>query len=84
MKSFVALCLAAAALALPQSSSSGCNPDAAGSFQITTVNLTKRDIESRQATALSLTLAGGILKDSQGRIGYIAANNQYVVPVRAI
>jgi len=77
MKSFVLFGLAAAALAFPQSSSSSCNPDVAGTFQITTVNLTKRDVGRRQASALALTLTGGILKDSQGRIGYIAANNQF-------
>ncbi len=84
MKSFVVLALAAAALALPQSSSSSCSPDAAGTFQTTTVNLTKRDIGIRQASALALSLAGGNLKDSSGRIGYIAANNQYVSPVSAM
>jgi hypothetical protein len=33
--------------------------------------------QQRQSTPLELTLSGGILKDAQGRTGYIASNNQF-------
>jgi len=82
MKSFVVLCLAAAAMAIPQASSpAGCSSSSSGSFQISTVNLTsskKRDLERRQLSGpLTLSLNGGILKDQAGRQGYIAANYQF-------
>lgn len=83
MKSFVALCLAATALAIPQSSTppAGCSASSSGTFQISTVNVTspkKRGIEARQlAGALTLTLSNGILKDQAGRTGYIASNYQF-------
>lgn len=84
MKSFVALGLAAAAVALPQTSSpSGCSSSSSGSFQISTVNVTssKRSIEPRQlAGTLTLSLADGELKDQAGRTGYIASNYQYLLP----
>lgn len=91
MKSFVALALAATALAAPQASSppSGCQASAPGSFQIQTVNVTsprKRSLEARQlAGALTLTLQNGILKDQAGRTGYIASNYQFQfdAPVQA-
>ena len=82
MKSFVALSLAAAVMAMPQSGSpSGCSSSSSGSFQISTVNVTssssKRDVEKRQLSgALTLTLQDGILKDQAGRQGYIASNYQ--------
>lgn len=82
MKSFVALSLAAAAMALPQSgSTSDCSSSASGTFEISTVNVTstssKRDVEKRQLSgALTLSLEGGILKDQAGRQGYIASNYQ--------
>ncbi|XPS95283.1 hypothetical protein M3J09_004574 [Ascochyta lentis] len=89
MKSYIALALASAALALPQTSgSSGCPSSASGTFQIQTVNKpsSKRGLEERQlAGALTLTLENGILKDQAGRQGYIAANDQFQfdAPVQA-
>lgn len=90
MKSFVALSLAAAAMALPQASSpAGCSPSTSGSFAISTVNITssaKRDIEKRQLSGtLTLSLQNGILKDQAGRTGYIASNYQFQfdAPVQA-
>ncbi|KAF2851031.1 covalently-linked cell wall protein-like protein [Plenodomus tracheiphilus IPT5] len=82
MKSFVALSLAAAAVALPQTSSpEGCASSSSGSFQVSTVNVTssaKRSIEARQlAGTLTITLTDGELKDQAGRIGYIASNYQF-------
>lgn len=84
MKSFIALALAAAALAMPQASSppAGCQASTSGTFQITTVNVTssrKRDVlEARQlAGALTLRLQNGILRDQAGRQGYIASNYQF-------
>lgn len=64
------------------SAPAGCMASYPGTFEISVVNVTspksKRsaDIEKRQG-ALMLTLNGGILKDAQGRIGYIAANRQF-------
>ena len=81
MKSFALLALASAVSALPQRDLAGCVPNVGSLFTITTVNLTKRDLglERRQAQTLTLSLANGILTDSNGRIGYIASNNQYVL-----
>lgn len=82
MKSFVALALAASAMAMPQAASppAGCQASTSGTFQITTVNVTspkKRDLESRQlAGPLTLSLQNGVLKDQAGRTGYIASNYQ--------
>ena len=43
-----------------------------------TVSATISNISlQRQAGALYLTLAGGVLKDQDGRTGYIAANQQF-------
>jgi len=57
----------------------GCASSYSGTFEITVINVThaaaKRDLEKRDA--LVLTLNNGILKDAQGRIGYIAANRQF-------
>ncbi|KAJ4297806.1 hypothetical protein N0V90_005702 [Kalmusia sp. IMI 367209] len=83
MKSFVALALAASAIALPQQSSgSGCEDSRDGSFQISVVNVTdsssKRSVERRQLSGtLTLTLEDGVLKDQAGRDGYIASNHQF-------
>lgn len=84
MKSFVALSLAAAVVALPQTSSpAGCSPSSDETFQITTVNTTssaKRSVEKRQLDGtLMLTLKDGVLMDQAGRQGYIASNYQYVI-----
>jgi hypothetical protein len=83
-----ALAFAATANAIPQgvtsavplssSAPAGCQLDYSGSFQITVVNVTtnaKRELLKRDA--LTLTLSGGILKDQQGRTGYIASNRQF-------
>lgn len=83
MKSFVALALAASAVAYPQSSSSSdCEDSRDGTFAISVVNVTdsnsKRGVEPRQlAGILTLSLEGGVLKDQAGRDGYIAANHQF-------
>ncbi|CBX93021.1 hypothetical protein IAQ61_008749 [Plenodomus lingam] len=82
MKSFAAISLVAAAVALPQTSSpEGCASSAPGSFQVSPVKVTsstKRSIEARQlAGTLTLTLNDGELKDQAGRIGYIASNYQF-------
>lgn len=83
MKSFVALSLAAAVVALPQASSpEGCSSSADGTFQITTVNVTsdatKRALSRRQLSGvLTLSLEDGILTDQAGRTGYIASNYQF-------
>jgi len=83
MKSFVALALAASAMAIPQNTAppAGCQASTSGTFQISTVNVTsskKRDLATRQlAGALTLTLQNGILKDQAGRTGYIASNFQF-------
>jgi hypothetical protein len=82
------LALAASAQAYPQgvteniSPSSpappGCQPDYSGNFQITVRNVTTSPAKvKRQAVPLEITLAGGVLKDSQQRTGYIASNYQF-------
>ncbi|KAF2872905.1 hypothetical protein BDV95DRAFT_605496 [Massariosphaeria phaeospora] len=85
MKTFVALALAASALATPMPQSStpeGCSDSRDGQFTITTVNAstasTKRRVERRQlAGVLTLTLEGGNLKDQADRTAYIADNFQF-------
>ncbi|KAF2712115.1 hypothetical protein K504DRAFT_479872 [Pleomassaria siparia CBS 279.74] len=81
---FVALALAATALAKPMpaaSSPPGCSDTKSGIFQISVVNATtspKRDVGKRQlAGVLTLSLNGGVLKDQAGRTGYIASNYQF-------
>jgi hypothetical protein len=79
------LALAASAVAAPQGVTSavspsapapaGCQPDYSGQFEITVVNVTSAAKVKRDA--LELTLAGGTLKDAQGRTGYIASNYQF-------
>lgn len=68
------------AISPPTSAPAGCSPDYPGTFEISVVNVTsassKRSFQKRQG-ALVLTLQGGILKDAQGRIGYIADNRQF-------
>ena len=82
------LALAAAVTALPQGvtqnippsapAPAGCQPDYAGNFQITVRNVTTSAAKvKRQSQPLEITLAGGILKDSQQRTGYIASNFQF-------
>jgi len=59
---------------------SGCATSYPGTFEITALNITKRDISERdieKRAALTITLAGGKLTDSEGRTGYIAANHQF-------
>ena len=87
MKSFVAITgLAAAVAAYPQaSSSSECASSSDSTFKISTVNATesaaKRSLSRRQLDGdLILSLENGKLTDQAGRIGYIAANDQYVLP----
>ncbi|ORX96035.1 hypothetical protein BCR34DRAFT_186596 [Clohesyomyces aquaticus] len=90
---FVALALAASALASPKpqavtsaivpasSAPAGCSPSHDGQFTISVVNVTKsakRSDEKRQLSGiLTLSLAGGILKDQAGRTGYVASNYQF-------
>jgi len=63
----------------PQSSApAGCKPSYDGKFQIQVVNATTSSKRSVQKRAdLEITLQDGILKDSEGRTGYIAANRQF-------
>lgn len=57
----------------------GCSPDAPGTFNIQVVNVTSSAAKAKRQLAgiLTLTLAGGILKDQAGRTGYTAANDQF-------
>ncbi|KAK5136898.1 hypothetical protein LTR08_001820 [Meristemomyces frigidus] len=85
------LAIAALAAAAPQgvtsaiapssSAPAGCMADYSGNFAIQVVNVTssaKRSVEKRaDDSTLIMTLAGGILTDSKGRTGYIAANSQF-------
>jgi len=87
----LALAALAAANPMPQgvtsaispssTSPAGCSSSYSGTFEIQVVNVTsssKRAIEKRQAdTALVMTLSDGVLTDSKGRTGYIAANQQF-------
>jgi len=70
-----------AVIAPPAPAPAGCSPSFPGTFEITVVNVTtsaKRDLAERQASGvLTLTLAGGILHDQDGRTGYIASNSQF-------
>ncbi|QIW97202.1 hypothetical protein AMS68_002720 [Peltaster fructicola] len=87
--SLALLGLVAAVYAVPQgvtsaiapsaSAPAGCQTSYSGSFEIETINATtsKRDLESRQANTLTVMLQNGVLTDSQGRTGYIAANSQF-------
>ncbi|KAF1836039.1 hypothetical protein BDW02DRAFT_260525 [Decorospora gaudefroyi] len=85
MKSFVAIGLAAAVAAYPQtSSSSECVSSVDGTFTVTTVNVTdavtKRNVERRQQQldgTLIISLEDGKLTDQAGRTGYIASNYQF-------
>jgi len=65
----------------PGSAPAGAQTSYNGKFEITAYNTTaKRDLEKRVCDAegsLTLTLVDGILKDAQGRIGYVAANQQF-------
>jgi hypothetical protein len=60
------------AIAPSASAPAGCSASHSGKFEITVVNATiaKRD-------TLQLTLNSGVLKDAQGRTGYIASNYQF-------
>lgn len=82
------LALAVAVTALPQGAPqglapsapapAGCLPDYSGTFQITVKNVTTSATKvKRQSQPLELTLAGGVLKDSQQRTGAIVANYQF-------
>jgi hypothetical protein len=88
--SFAALALAAFAAAAPQqvtpvatpssSAPAGCATSYSGNFNIQIVNVTdvpSSSIQKRQAQVLNVTLNNGILKDEQGRTGYIASNSQF-------
>ncbi|KAG9629220.1 hypothetical protein KCU95_g19711, partial [Aureobasidium melanogenum] len=90
MKSFaIAAAFAGAAVAFPQGVTqaispksgppAGCSENHASPFSISITNVTnsKRDLESRQAKILTITLKDGTLTDDEGRTGYIAANNQF-------
>jgi len=57
----------------------GCMPDYQGEFQITVRNVTTSPakVKRQAAQPLEITLAGGVLKDSQQRTGYIASNYQF-------
>ncbi|POR32429.1 Cell wall mannoprotein CIS3 [Tolypocladium paradoxum] len=60
----------------------GCSPSRDGKFQVTVYSLNKRDVIEKQTTCdsektLVMTLNNGVLKDAQGRTGYIASNFQF-------
>jgi hypothetical protein len=90
---FAIAALAAVAFAAPQgvttdiepkaAAPAGCSTNYNGQFEITVVTAsTKRSLLPRQSTCgqdgyLTLSLAGGQLKDAKGRTGYIAANYQF-------
>lgn len=91
MKSFAVLALVGAVAAMPQPSAvtaaiapsgtipASCSTNYAGEFEISVVNastVAKREVIAKR-TALLLTLQNGILKDSDGRTGYIASNDQF-------
>lgn len=68
----------------PGSAPAGCKNSWDGKFQVTVVQAPKKRDLGIQARAecggsdtLVSTLAGGILKDAQGRTGYIASNYQF-------
>jgi hypothetical protein len=68
--------------AIAPSGSPLCSADFSGTFEISAVTTSsmKRDIEKRACGtpgALVISLSNGVLTDSQGRTGYIAANYQY-------
>lgn len=87
----VALAALAAATPVPQGVTESISPDGEtpegcltsydGEFNIQIVNVTdaleKRSIHKRQSQILGLTLADGILTDTEDRTGYIAANSQF-------
>jgi hypothetical protein len=64
-----------AAIAPQVSAPAGCSASHSGQFQITVQNVTTGAKVKRDA--LECTLSGGILKDAQGRTGYIASNYQF-------
>jgi hypothetical protein len=60
----------------------GCKPSWDGKFHLTVVQASKkRDLSARAecggSDTLVSTLSGGVLKDAQGRTGYIASNYQF-------
>ncbi|EGR45247.1 cell wall protein [Trichoderma reesei QM6a] len=64
----------------PRADAGNCASSYNGQFQVTASKINKRDIEKRDCSnpnALLLTLNNGILKDAQGRTGYIASNDQW-------
>jgi len=82
----LALAAAAAASPMPQGVSSavapsssapaGCESSYDGIFQVTVVKApSKRAVEKR--ATLTCTLQDGVMKDAQGRTGYIASNYQF-------
>ncbi|KAI7236194.1 hypothetical protein KC330_g3866 [Hortaea werneckii] len=79
----LALAALAAATPMPQASSSAtadCSSSYDGEFMIQVVNVTssaKRSVQKRQDKVLTMTLQDGVLKDDEGRTGYIASNNQF-------
>ncbi|KAL5324842.1 hypothetical protein ACEPPN_005961 [Leptodophora sp. 'Broadleaf-Isolate-01'] len=90
---FALAALASVAFALPQGGPSnkapdtpsppGCSQSYNGDFQITIVNGSSTAVAKRQSSTcgqeglLTAKLAGGVLTDSQGRIGSIVANYQF-------
>jgi len=89
---FAVAALAAVALARPQgvtenispkaSAPAGCSASHSGSFQVQAVNFTTTAAKTKRSTCgasgiLTVDLADGVLTDSKGRTGYIAANYQF-------
>jgi len=56
---------------------SGCVTTESSSFEIETVNAPSKSKRQNAQGALQISLANGILTDTQGRTGYIASNNQF-------
>merc|ERR1712070_577911 len=79
----LALAALASATPMPQAGSSAaadCGSSYDGEFMIQVVNVTssaKRSVQKRQDKVLTMTLQDGVLKDDEGRTGYIASNNQF-------
>merc|ERR1712070_1270312 len=79
----LALAALASATPMPQAGSSAaadCSSSYHGEFMIQVVNVTssaKRSVQKRQDKVLTMTLQNGVLKDDEGRTGYIASNNQF-------
>lgn len=64
------------AIAPKETTPAGCSTNYDGTFEIQVINVTSSKTK-RDSKALISTLKDGVLTDDQGRIGYIASNNQF-------